>query len=61
LPQKPLYLTSILLTNKEARLDFISQNGTDNIFKEDKIDIEIITVNSSPFILDDWEEEERVR
>lgn len=30
------------------------------MFQEDRVDVEIETVNGSPFILDDWEEEDRI-
>jgi hypothetical protein len=38
----------------------VGKDREDNVFKEDKIELEICTVNGSPFILDDWEEEERI-
>lgn len=59
-PTKLIYETSTLLINEAARLDFVTKNGTESVFREDRIDIEIVTLNNSPFILDDWEEEERI-
>jgi hypothetical protein len=38
----------------------LNRDREENVFKEDKIEIEISTVNGSAFILDDWEEEERI-
>jgi hypothetical protein len=49
------------LINEAARLDFVGQTGTKNVFFEDAIKIKIVTVNSSPFLLNDWQEEERIR
>lgn len=51
------------MENNRARLDLIdAKTGKhlNNIFKEDKIDFGIETVNPSPFILEPWEEEQRI-
>jgi len=60
---KTVYVSTIHLENKKARLDFIDAKTGEIlncIFKEDQIDFSIETVNASPLILEPWEEEQRI-